>query len=86
MINKPKRIDFRYLEDGEEEKPEYLDVPVSQNNFTARGTKGKQWFSILVKEVTNKIFNKIYLYFSFKLWKILVYAALYMCFIIFLYI
>ena len=39
MINKPKRIDFRYLEDGEEEKVDYLDVPLSQNNFTARGTK-----------------------------------------------
>ena len=36
---KPKRLDFRFLEPGEEEKLEYLDAPVSQNNFTARGTK-----------------------------------------------
>lgn len=36
---KPKKIDYRFLEDGEEEKLEYLDAPLSQNNFTARGTK-----------------------------------------------
>lgn len=38
-INANKRIDFRFLEDGEKEELDFVDDPVSQNNFSAIGTK-----------------------------------------------